>query len=239
MLDQKIVELAHRFRQDHRNFFHERELHAVFFSLCRERDVKVETQDGVPVHRFRHEYDSFWRYRRSRSDSYNQRYSDEGTTACFDFAFLNDNFVRNHSLLTVINKDELKRIAVREEIQSGAPHPVDAAVELKMAHFRSHDVVTHGAINRLGYGMAVDAVKIAVEGIQLGYVIGFSHGPDPSEEHATGIIKNCIEAHQDPTRANPLPVGNLRVVLITPKLTFLGGSWSEPADFPSPIRLVA
>lgn len=95
-------------------FFHERELHATFFGLCRHQFQVEETSDAHQIQVFRYEYESVWKYARHDPHPYTERLTDRGTTACLDFAVLRAQFVQNHDLLTVINKDEARRHQLRQ-----------------------------------------------------------------------------------------------------------------------------
>ncbi|HHT9144408.1 MAG TPA: hypothetical protein ACFYD4_01830, partial [Candidatus Wunengus sp. YC61] len=126
LLEEKVGILIEKFLSHPYNFFHEKEIHSVFFNLCREQFGRANPNDGqIEIDLFRQEYDTIWLYRHlkkdklpsSETEKFSKKYESSGTTRAttgvIDFVILNKDFVKNHTWLTVINKDE----EVRKEIR--------------------------------------------------------------------------------------------------------------------------
>ena len=217
MLERLIRELVKIFQANPKNIFHEKQLHSIFYYICHGQFGSVLTQDNYgPVELFRQEYNSIYRYSRHDAPPFSKRYVDGTPTisgriphsAEFDFVILNKKFVASHELLTVINKDEVRRRHLRTEKQTQA---IDIGIEFKMAHIRSSLNVNPGEINILIRGMLEDARKLALERIPEAFLVGLSHGPLPDEEEAQNIVTICQEEY-----GHYNDIDNLRVAIATP-----------------------
>jgi hypothetical protein len=205
-----LDELALGFRAQPNAYFHERELHAEFYSLARPRAGRCKTKDGDCIDLLRYEYDSLNRY---VGRAYKQPVESGGRTAAFDFAVLQQSFVHENDLLTVINKHETRRQVIRRKwITSEASPAIDIAIEFKMAHHRSKRIISPGQINQLKRGMLQDCRKLKCERPARAMVIGFSHGPEPYEMDAQSIIDECKQTWEG------VRTGTLVVSIVTPDL---------------------
>jgi hypothetical protein len=230
-----IAQLVHQFNDAPSQFFHEEELHGVFFGLCRGNFPLVHTRDNHEVHLFRHEYDTIWRYARRDPEPYTERLTDRGVTACFDFALLSQGFVQQHELLTVINKHEARRLGLRQNpwwTEQGPSAVIDVGIEFKMAHRRHQMDIAQGQVNALRAGMLLDARKLATERVGRAYLLAFSHGPLPNNDVAAQILQAVVAEH---VLRNDVQAVQLRALLATPLQTFLAGGWANPQGFPNPL----
>ena len=236
-IEQRMVELVNHFCAAPQSFFHERELHAPFYSLCRDDLPMVATQDGHHVHLFRYEYETVWRYARRDPEPFTERLTDRGRVATIDFAVLNSDFAQGHDLLSVINKHEGKRANLRGKSwkDGGASAMIDVAIEFKMAHRRHQMDIGEGQINTLRRDMLLDARKLATERIARGYLLGFSHGPRPNQNNAEGILRAVLDEHSQ--RRDNVQAVQLQALQVTPSDTFLAGEWEDPGLFPNPVRV--
>ena len=185
LLIKKIEKLAERFKRNPTNFFHERELHSIFYQLCRNelghaRPIDVSSDIAL----FRQEYETIWRYKRRDNPPFSQKYETEGKAGTFDFVILNKNFVESNKLLYIINKDEKRRKNIRKKFGT----IIDAAIEFKMAHIRTGDTISYSEKLNLKKGMLDDCRKCANEKLPLSVLLGFSHGPDPDEKESREFI---------------------------------------------------
>ena len=228
-LERKMALLIQQFAEDPYQLFHENEVHAVFFGLTREPvGAATPRNHQRPVHLLRHEYDTIWRY--SNQEGFRTRFADQGTTACLDFAVLKEEFITANDLLTVINKDENRRKALRRQatgqdcIDSPAIH---AGVEFKMLHVRTAIEVMgdEGFVKE----MHRDSRKLGLEGIAHAYVLGLSHGPWPEQRYAATIASECRQCYQTYKLD-----GSIRVLVATPAQTTLLGNWTDSNLFPNP-----
>lgn len=243
MVEDAIATLARQFQESPKQFFHERELHATFFGLCRHRLPIVATKDAHQIQVFRYEYESIWKYKRSAPAPYTEPLEDRGTTACLDFVVLREQFVRDHNLLMVINKDETLRSELRKKLwaDDGSSRVIEVGIEFKMAHRSKNFDIKIGQINSLHNGMLLDSRKLAVERVSNGYLLGFSHGSAPDKDTAAKIIQEVIREHskvrsdQLNVRSDPLAV-KLNVLLATPDKTYLSAGWRDPGAFRCPER---
>ena len=227
--DKQIVALVRDFQQAPYDCIDEKELHAKFFSLCRDAFPKYYTQDGQKVAAFRYQYETVWRYR--QGDRFAQRHRNVGTTATFDFAILPGGFIRMFDYLTVANKDEQRRARLRCPPESEFLYTawaVQCAIELKMASVHNALEATEGDVNRLEDRMLTACCKVAQEKVKQAYVVGLSRGPLPDLPRAHSMVASCRQLYQA-----RYPDGNVCLVLATPKHTVLGGNWPEGIEFPN------
>jgi hypothetical protein len=213
-LEEKIHILIEQFRVKSHDFFHEKDLHATFFALCRDAFGNAKPKGSENSLRlFRHEYDTVWRYR--RANGYNDRSETVGTSACLDFALLDAAFVSTQDHHTVMNKNERNRqqlrCSYRNTIDDRSP-AVLIGIEFKMAIARSASRVQGGGVRALAEGMLADCRKLAMERIPCAYVLGFSHGPRPSENEAAQIAAACEREYLCHYSA-----GRIRVLVATPE----------------------
>jgi hypothetical protein len=216
ILENAIQQLVSDFYVRPHDFFHEQELHTHFYGLCREKLGTEVTSDHCEVSLFRHEYETIWRYSRKKN-KYGKRYDQgRGTKAgTFDFAILSREFVKTNSYLTVVNKDEDRRANLRTTHARDRCSPaIDIGIEFKMAHLAKSLRVRRGDVNKLSEGMLIDARKLAHERVKLGYLLGFSHGPLPSNEQAEEITKTCRAEFETIS-----PEGQLRILLASPDVS--------------------
>ena len=166
---------------------------------------------------FRQEYDTIWRYKRKDNPPFDERYTEVGTPACIDFVILKKKFVKEHDLLTVINKDEDRRKAIRPENISNPA--IDVGIEFKMSHWTKKLSIEKAGINQLEKGLLEDCRKLAQECIPDAYIIAFSHEIDPKRvkfEDLKNIAEECERVY---TKYNSKcnPKGNIYIDIITPK----------------------
>jgi hypothetical protein len=226
--DERIAALVRDFQLTPLDFFCEPDLHAHFFGQCRNAFPEHRTHEGIYLKTFHCQYETFWRY--PSGDRFAERRVDCGSTATFDFVVLRKEFIERSDYLIAINKNELQRKMVRR--QPGAEAfdayaPVQFAIEIKMATFRSAKEVTEGDINRLEDRMLTACRKLAQERVRQSYVVGISHGPLPDMPRAHAMVATCLQLH----RAR-YPDGILSVLVATPTQTILGGDWAEDIEFP-------
>jgi hypothetical protein len=232
MIEGLIAKLVREFQTNPVHFFHERELHAKFFGKCRHEFGTATTADGFAVPLFRYEYDSIWKYARHDPELFAHRLSDRGTTACLDFVLLRTDFVTGHRLLDVINKCEPRRRRFRDAVVwdiDNTSAAYEVGIEFKMAYRRCAESILQGQVNALSAGMRLDARKLAVERVRIGYVLGFSHGPLPDNQSAVNVVHNTLQEYTA-RRENGVPT-QLRVLLAKPGRTVLSQGWIDPADF--------
>jgi hypothetical protein len=244
--DGVIAQIVTAFQAAPHDSFHERELHALFFCLARQMFGHAQTRDGYQVCLLRHEYETIWLYRkRNEPEPFSVRYPEliqrvPATTGCFDFALLLRTFVEGNVLLTVINKSETSRARLRSAPGQAWPAnqtsvAIEAAVEFKMAHRQWQFDVAQGQINQLRNGMLLDCRKLARERVPSAYVLGFSHGPGPSQGEATGILDACQREFLAKYDGPPAQC-SLQAIIATPSDTYLSGSWTNSEAMPGYAR---
>jgi hypothetical protein len=233
-VETRIAKLTADFVQEPLRFFHEKELHGRYYALCRHESEEALTRDDVPVHLFRHEYNSVYHYVRERKNPlcFTAAYTGEqGKPVAIDFALLKRIFVERHDYLTVMNKDKLRRSVLwRDEPMDpgdGRSVALQKAIEFKMAHVRTRMDVSQGALNALSREMVIDCRKLGFESPVSAYVLGFSHGPRPDAADANSIIDLCVQAY-DQTYRGP-GTGDIRVLVATPTAVCLRGNWVREA----------
>ena len=227
--DKQIVALVRDFQQSPLECLHEKELHAKFFSLCRDAFAEYYTQDGQKVGAFRYQYETIWRYK--QGDRFAQRHRNVGTTATFDFAILRGGFIQLSPYLTAANKDEQRRARLRCPPESEViftSFAVQCAVELKMASVHNALEATEGDVNRLEDRMLTACCKLAQEKVEQAYIVGLSRGPLPDLARAHSMVASCLQLHQA-----RFPDGSVWLVVATPEQTVLGGGWPEGIEFPN------
>lgn len=226
--DESIVALVREFQTAPFGFFHERELHARFYSLCHDTFPSCQTKDDRLVPTFHHRYRTVWRY--VRGHRYAQRHRDIGSPGVFDFVVLRYGDILNLPYTTVLNETELHRATRRAPPEYGdmARELVQCAVELKLAETLETAETTVGDVARLEDRMMTACCKVAADQVSDNYVLGFSRGPMPDLDRARMIIDNCLRIHQ--TRA---PEDPIRVLVATPEFVTLGGDWAVGLDFPN------
>src|ERR1700694_2132145 len=112
-MDQYILKLVEVFQANPLHFFHEKELHLAFSGIAREGSSTASTTDGQTVHLLRQDYNTLWRYRRKGLNGFAIRFDGEGGVGAIDFALLRKEFVETNDYLTVMNKEEPLRRALR------------------------------------------------------------------------------------------------------------------------------
>ena len=212
LLKTKIRILIDEFCKKPNNYFHEREIHSFFFNLCQSHFGEANPKDcGTAVNLFRQEYETIWRYKRRDEIPFDKKYTNVGTTGAIDFVILNEDFVKEHDLLTIINKDEKRRNIIRHE--NITIPAINVGIEFKMAHWRTTLSIENGAMNKLKAGLLEDCRKLAQERIPHVYTIAFSHGKRPEKEETEDIINECKREY---TKYNSK--GNIHILIITPGL---------------------
>ena len=230
--DEPIVALVRDFQRSPLACHHEKELHAYFYSLCREAFTSVyASRDQQRVSAFHYQYETIWRYR--RDDRFSQRYRNVGTTATFDFAVLRGGIIQRLPFLTVVNKTELARAELRcpPEIESRYTSAiVQCAIELKMVDVHDALETTEADVNRLEDRMLAACCKLAQERVKRVYILGLSRGPLPDLPRAQSMVANCLQLYQ---ARYPDGKRKLCVLVATPEHTVLGGDWPQGLEFPN------
>ena len=175
--------LVEEYMQNPNDFFSERELHSAFFRHARPLFPGYSTNDQeyrYSVSCFRQEYNTTYRYKRKTSNSiddhgqtlsFQRRYENEGSPGSFDFAILAPDFIRDNPLLSVINKDERRRKALRRRVNSRLLF----AIEFKMGHIRSSLKLNASECATVIKGMKEDARKCRNESPAVSVLLGFFH----------------------------------------------------------------
>ena len=130
----QIAELVRVFQENPYDFFCEPELHAKFYSLCRDKFPTFPTPDGKRVAAFRCQYGTVWRYQ--AGDRFAERSRNRGSTSTFDFVVLRHSFIFRSTFLKILNKDEQTRSELRPPLELEPRYksePVQHAIELKLA----------------------------------------------------------------------------------------------------------
>lgn len=223
LLEEKVGILIEKFLSQPYNFFHEKEIHSVFFNLCREQFGRANPNDEqIEIDLFRQEYDTIWLYRHpkkdelSSSEKFSKKYESSGTTRAttgvIDFVILNKDFVKNHTWLTGINKDEKGRKEIRCMDITNKPI-IDIGIEFKMAHITKNKSISNSAIKNLEEGLLEDCRKLAQELIPYACVLGFSHGSLPALPETERLVTKC---QQEYLKYNPK--GKISIWMVTPQL---------------------
>jgi hypothetical protein len=232
-MDRYLLALTQQFLHDPLHFFHEHEIHDVFFQLTREEFGRATT----------HEYDSIWRYHgRKHPHPFADRLNAGGKAANVDFVLLRRQFVTGYDYLTVMNKEEPLRANLRD-VANGVHRSlaIDRAVEFKMAHCRPFGAgmqrgVGKGGFNALRKEMLWDCRKLANEGPCVAYLTAFMHPVVGGWFHPEcfGLLANeCSAEWTQITTAvwGPEVQGDLRIVLVVAhEGCYHQGNWE--VDFP-------
>lgn len=239
-----LKKLGEEFQENPREYFHENDIHAKFWNLGKGKFGTAKTNDDKPeeaitIDLFRHEYNTIWRYSRKGDNksqdfngSFKRRYwgesgesgeseeKENSKTGCFDFALLNDRFVRNHDEFTVINKEEPLRNALRK-LDLKNPTNLDkrpvknkavlVGVEFKMIHFGQVKKVTNGVFESFIDGMNADCRKLRLEGVPYAFSVGFSHGELGSDNNVLKKMTACLDQFCDVS-----PDSKFRILIFTP-----------------------
>ena len=224
----QIAEIVRIFQETPYDFFSEPELHARFYSLCRDKFPTFKTSDGKSVAAFRCQYETVWRYQ--RGDRFSDRYHDRGTVSTFDFVVLRRGFILYSTYLTVLNKTEPLRTEFRTppgKDQFYTSLPTQQAIELKLAHVQDKLEISEGQINRLEDRLLAACCKLAQERVPHAYIIGLSQGPQPDWPRANSMVDACLRLYKA-----RYPDGEISVCVATPEQTLLGGDWLEEVEFP-------
>lgn len=178
-----LERLISEFHLNPHDFFSERELHSRFYCLARQSLPHAVTDDKdnpCEISCFRQEYNTVWRYKRKRNSSgvdeattlsFQRRLESEGKPGSFDFAIIKPDFVSQHSLLSVINKDERRRRALRS-LPTGI---LQFVIEFKMGHIRSSITLSSTEFKTVIKGMKEDARKCGHEAPEIAVLLGFFH----------------------------------------------------------------
>lgn len=189
-----VRNLFQSFKENPQNFFSEREIHCLFWEKAKDAFGSAPAREGVKAIRLlRHEYESVWRYK--RKNKFEEKYSNEGSTAAFDFVVLKKSFVESNDHLTVVNKDEPKRRSLRN-----LDGIFDLVIEFKMAHHRNQGKITQSQEDAYLRDMILDARKCAQEKPGTAVIIGLSHGPRPDK---AGMERIYSEIQAEFSKYNP------------------------------------
>ncbi|MEZ4402576.1 MAG: hypothetical protein R3B06_21310 [Kofleriaceae bacterium] len=229
-LERRVCDLAHAFVASPYEFFSEHELHAEFYAACRQAFGRATPREAsAPVHLFRHEYNTIGRYRPSRETKRFDRRADlsgteRGGVGSLDFAILERSFVEAHDHLTVVNKDEPRRVRLREWTKA-EQRALAAGIEFKMWHAARTMEPQSSDVGALTRGFIADCRKLAHEQPRTSYAIAFTHGAD-----APPYARMLADGHAE--FRERFPSGDLRLAIIARDATHLRGDW-RVRDFPN------
>ncbi len=217
LIEENIELLIQKFLENPRNFFHEKDLHSVFFNLCSGKLGTARPNDAIySIDLFRQEYNTIGRYKRKDTGgiAFDKSYNNEGYPGSIDFVLLNEDFVKNHNFLEVLNKDESRRALIRNFEDKNSK--IDIGIEFKMAHCTKKDFINIGEVNTLKKGLLEDCRKLALERIPIVYLIAFSHGILPQGKEAEKIINECTLEY-----LKYKGIGKISIFIITPQFKFV------------------
>ena len=163
-------------------FFCEPELHAKFYSLCRDKFPTFDTPDGKRVAAFRSQYDTVWRYQ--AGDRFAER--PPGTAALSRPRLrgtppkLHQSFVLPNGPGTRMSDFGWSTRLQPEQEPRYKSEPVQAGHRAEASgHVQNLLEVSEGQVNRLEDRLLASCCKLAQERVGHAYIIGLSHGPLP------------------------------------------------------------
>lgn len=181
------------FRKDSMSFFHEKEVHCLFWKNAQRKFEIVKTDDRIAVSVFRHEYQNFGRY--FQRVGIHTKYNVRGGRATFDFAVLEEDFVSNNKYIKVINKDDNLIKSIKDRASKGK---ILCAIEFKMI-FRGHNANNiKSKYRNFVYEIENDITKMRQEEIEYAFIVGLNNYQKAAPKSFNEDIKKILELNKYP-----------------------------------------